>query len=314
MYKKILVTGGAGFLGRHLCKELLKKNDVICIDNLLTGRKLNIKEFLSLPNFTFIKHDVKNKINIKCDKIFHFASPASPIQYQKNPVDTLLTNVIGTYNMLNLSLKNKCEFILASTSEIYGDPKISPQSENYFGNVNPTGPRACYDEGKRSAETLVFDFKRKFNAKIKVLRIFNTYGPYMAKNDGRVISNFILNSINNKELKIYGNGKNTRSFCYVDDLIDMILKVSKIKKNISTPVNIGNDYEITIKELANIIIKLNNSNSKIIYAKSLLNEPKIRRPDLKLINKLIKIKNKTKLIDGLFKTTQYFRENYSYFY
>ncbi len=310
MYKKILITGGAGFLGRHLCEKLLKNNKVICLDNLQTGCKKNFEIFLKSPNFTFIKHDVKKKINIKCDKIFHFASPASPIHYQKKPIDTLLTNVLGTHNMLKLAKKNNCELILASTSEIYGDPKRTPQNENYFGNVNSTGPRACYDEGKRCAETLAFDFKRKYKTKVKVLRIFNTYGPYMALNDGRVVSNFIVNSINNKNLNIYGDGNNTRSFCYVDDLIDIIIKISKIRKNLNTPVNIGNDYEISVKKLAKIIIKLNNSSSKIIHSESLINEPKIRRPDLKLLKSLVKIKSKTKLINGLMKTTEYFRKTY----
>ena len=311
MNKKILITGGAGFLGRHLCKKLLENNKVICIDNLLTGRKKNIKEFTNLPNYTFVKHDVKNKITFKCDQIFHFASPASPIHYQKNPIDTLLTNVLGTHNMLNLALKNDCEFILASTSEIYGDPKISPQKEDYYGNVNPIGPRACYDEGKRAAETLAFDFKRKHNAKIKVLRIFNTYGPYMAKDDGRVISNFIVNSLSNTDLNIYGDGKNTRSFCYVDDLIDSIIKISKIKKILPTPINVGNDYEISIKKIAKIIIDLNNSKSKIKHTKSLINEPKIRKPDLRLLKSLINFNPKTNLVDGLIKTTRYFKDNYN---
>ena len=311
MNKKILITGGAGFLGRHLCKKLLENNKVICIDNLLTGRKKNIKEFINLPNYTFVKHDVKNTITFKCDQIFHFASPASPIHYQKNPIDTLLTNVLGTHNMLNLALKNDCEFILASTSEIYGDPKISPQKEDYYGNVNPIGPRACYDEGKRAAETLAFDFKRKHNAKIKVLRIFNTYGPYMAKEDGRVISNFIVNSLSNTDLNIYGDGKNTRSFCYVDDLIDSIIKISRIKKILPSPINVGNDYEISIKEIAKIIIDLNNSKSKIKHTKSLINEPKIRKPDLKLLKSLINFNPKTNLVDGLIKTTRYFKDNYN---
>ncbi len=308
MRNKIVITGGAGFLGRHLCNKLLPNNQVICVDNFLTGKKKNISEFLGNPNFKFIKHDIKKKIYIKCDQIFHFASPASPIQYQKDPINTLLTNVLGTYNMLNLSVLNKCEFILASTSEIYGDPKQSPQNENYFGNVNTIGPRACYDEGKRSAETLAFDFKRKLNAKVKVLRIFNTYGPYMDKNDGRVVSNFIINSLKNENIIINGDGKSTRSFCYVDDLINGIIKLSKIKKNLNKPVNIGNDDEISINKLASKIIKLNKSKSKIKYSNALVNEPRKRKPDLKLIKTLIKWSPEVNLQNGLIKTTNYFKK------
>ena len=307
MNKKILITGGAGFLGRHLCKKLLENNKVICIDNLLTGRKKNIKEFTNLPNYTFVKHDVKNKITFKCDQIFHFASPASPIHYQKNPIDTLLTNVLGTHNMLNLALKNDCEFILASTSEIYGDPKISPQKEDYYGNVNPIGPRACYDEGKRCAETLFWDYKRQHNVNVKVVRIFNTYGPRMQKNDGRVVSNFIVQALTNKNITVYGDGKQTRSFCYVDDLVEGILLAME-KKNFPGPVNLGNPIEISIMQLAKEITEMIGSKSKIINKELPVDDPKQRCPDIELAKQKLGWNPKFKREDGLKKTIDYFEK------
>jgi len=279
--KKILVAGGAGFIGSHLCKHLLKKNyKIICIDNLHTGKRKNISNLLENKNFKFIKHDIVNKINIKADYILNFACPASPVAYQNDPIKTVKTCVIGTTNLLDLSKKNKSVFLQASTSEIYGDPLQHPQKENYWGNVNPIGIRSCYDEGKRCAETLCFDYKRYYKMDVRVIRIFNTYGPNMQINDGRVITNFINQSLNNKNITIFGNGSQTRSFCYIDDLIEIITKIIEFKNKINQPINIGNPAEYTMKQLAKKIIKLTGTNSKIKYCKLPTDDPNKRCPDI----------------------------------
>jgi len=307
--KTTLITGGAGFIGSHLCKILLgQKHKVICIDNLSTGSKKNITEFLSNKNFLFKKHDIIKPLNlkIKIDEIYNLACPASPNHYQKDPIFTLKTNFIGTLNLLELAKKNNAKFLQASTSEIYGDPKIHPQKETYFGNANPIGIRACYDEGKRCAEALCMDFKRQFNLDIRIVRIFNTYGPNMQKNDGRVVSNFIVQALKNNNITIYGNGNQTRSFMYIDDLIDGMIKIMQVKK-ISTPINLGNPQEFTIKQLAVTTLKLTGSKSKVKYLKLPQDDPKQRKPDISLAKKEIKWTPSIKLQDGLQKTISYFQ-------
>ena len=263
--KRVLVTGGAGFLGSHLCDKLIKEgNDVICADNLFTGSKDNIRHLLSNPYFEFIRHDVTQPIFIECDQIYNLACPASPLHYQYNPIKTIKTSVLGTLNMLGLAKRCHAKFLQASTSEIYGEPMVHPQVESYWGNVNPIGIRSCYDEGKRVAETLMFDFYRQYNVDIRVIRIFNTYGPRMAENDGRVVSNFIVQALKGEDITIYGDGTQTRSFCYVDDLINGMITLMNTE-NFIGPVNVGNGNEYTILELAKMIIELSNSSSKIIF-------------------------------------------------
>jgi len=306
--KKILVTGGAGFIGSHLCKKFLQYNyKVICLDNLFTGTLDNIKDFLDNPNFEFIEHDINNYIDIKVDEIYNFACPASPVHYQIDPIYTMKTNFIGTLNLLELAKKNNSMFLHASTSEVYGNPLEHPQSENYFGNVNIIGPRSCYDEGKRISETLCFDFYRKNNLNIKVIRIFNTYGPNMLEKDGRVISNFIVQAIKNQDITVYGCGKQTRSFCYISDLIDGILKMSEIN-NFTGPLNLGNPDEYSIIDLANIIIKLCNSKSKIIFKELPKDDPERRKPNIDLAIKKLNWTPKINLEKGLQKTIEYFRK------
>ena len=300
-----LVTGGAGFIGSNLIESLLKKDEiVICLDNLETGSKENIKKWLDNKNFKFIFHDVNKPINLKVDRIWHLACPASPNYYLKNPLKTAKTNFIGTLNMLNLAKKLKIKILFASTSEIYGDPLEHPQDENYKGNVNPNGVRSCYEEGKRMAESLCFDYSRKFNTEICIARIFNTYGPNMKYNDGRVISNFINQALKNKPITIYGDGLQTRSFCYVDDLIFGLINLMNI--NFNGPVNIGDDKEISIIELSEMIKKKIKTSSPIIKTKMLEDEPKIRRPNLELLRDLIEWEPSTNLNEGLDKTIQYF--------
>jgi UDP-glucuronate decarboxylase len=304
---KILVTGGAGFIGSHFLKSLCenKTNQIFCIDNLFTGSKQNIENLLAEENFEFITHDVRKPISLDVDKIYNFACPASPIHYQRDPIYTLTTSVIGTLNLLELAVKNQAQFFHASTSEIYGDPEIHPQHEDYLGNVNPIGIRACYDEGKRAAETLIYDFKRTKNLTVKVARIFNTYGPNMSFDDGRVVSNFIVNAILNRDLEIYGDGQKTRSFCYIDDLISGINILSNCETDLEKPLNIGNNKEYTILELANMIIDLTKSKSKIIFKDPLSDDPVKRQPDLTLINGF-GWKPEVKLEVGLRKTIEYF--------
>ena len=307
--KNILVTGGAGFIGSHLCKVLIELgHKVFCIDNLFTGSIENISKLLNHSNFEFINHDIIQpfyKDNI--DEIYNLACPASPKHYQSSPIKTLKTCTVGTVNMLDLAKKCNAKILHASTSEVYGDPEIHPQNENYNGNVNPIGPRSCYDEGKRCSETLFMDYHREYNLKIKIIRIFNTYGPKMAIGDGRVISNFITQAILNKHITIYGDGEQTRSFQYIDDLINaMILAMNSNDKFIG-PVNIGNPNEISINELAQKIIKLTNSKSKLIYKKSPSDDPKRRKPDIKLANEILNWKPDISLEFGLTHSIDYYK-------
>jgi len=304
--KTILVAGGAGFIGSHLCKKLLEKeNKVICVDNLLTGQKKNL---INHKNYLFINHDITNSINIniKIDEIYNLACPASPKHYFKYPIYTTKISVIGTLNLLELAYKHNAKFLQASTSEVYGDPQTHPQNEDYFGNVNPIGPRACYDEGKRCAETLCSNFKREKNLDIKIVRIFNTYGPNMRVDDGRVISNFIIQALKNKDITIYGDGKQTRSFCYVSDLIDGLIKM--MESNEYGPINLGNPEEFTILDVAKKIIKLTDSKSKLKFLDSLEDDPKLRKPDITKAKTLLKWKPKISFEEGLQKTIKYFKE------
>jgi len=306
----ILITGGAGFLGSHLCEKLLNQgHKIICVDNFYSSEKDNISYLIDNPNFTFIKEDICNsKINFNIDQIYNLACPASPIHYQSDPVKTVQTNVVGSLNMLELAKKNNAKILQASTSEIYGDPKITPQSENYWGNVNPIGIRSCYDEGKRCAETLFFDYHRQYKINIKVCRIFNTYGPKMHKNDGRVMSNFIIQALQNLPITIYGKGSQTRSFCYVDDLIDGLISFMNTDNSITGPINLGSNQEISIKDLALKIINLTNSKSEIKFLKPLSDDPMQRKPDLKLAKRMIDWNFDVRLDDGIKKTIKFFKE------
>ena len=306
--KKILITGGAGFIGSHICEKLvLQGNKVFCVDNLLTGKKDNIKHLLNTKNFKFIKKDINQKIFLNVDEIYNLACPASPPKYQKNPVETVKASVLGSINLLELAKKVNAKILQASTSEIYGDPKEHPQKETYNGNVNPIGIRSCYDEGKRCAETLFFDYHREKKVKIKVARIFNTYGPKMDFFDGRVISNFIVQCIKNKNLTIHGKGKQTRSFCYVDDMVDALIKFMNLKNNFTGPLNLGNPYEINILKIAKKIKKLTNSKSKIIFLNLPVDDPIKRKPDISLAKKKLKWKPKISLEIGIKKTIKYFK-------
>lgn len=306
---KILVTGGAGFLGSNLCRRLLDLgHDVIAIDSLTTGRLVNATDLNANENFKFIKHDIINPINLNVDWIFNFACPASPPRYQKDPISTIKTSFIGSLNMLELALKNSSKIMQASTSEVYGDPEQHPQKESYFGNVNPIGVRACYDEGKRSAEALFFDYHRLHNIEIKIIRIFNTFGPAMDPNDGRVISNFITQALNNNPITVYGDGTQTRSFCYVDDLIDGIIKMMNSDPKNTGPINLGNPCEFTLLKLANLVLNLTNSRSKIIFKPLPLDDPKQRNPDISLAKKLLNWEPKIGLREGLEKTILYFEK------
>lgn len=306
--KKILVAGGTGFVGTNLCKELLRRRHfVYCLDNNITGDKKNINQFLKNKNFKYIKHDVNKFIKLDTDIIFNLASPASPKQYQIDPVYTITTNFNGTLNLLKLAKINSSIFLQASTSEIYGDPLEHPQKESYWGNVNPIGIRSCYDEGKRSAETLCFDFIRQYSIDVKVVRIFNTYGPYLKKGDGRVISNFIYQSLKNENITIFGNGEQTRSFCYIDDLLDGLIKTVKTKREFNGPINLGNPNEITINKLAKTIIDLTKSDSKIIYKGLPQDDPEKRKPNINLAKKVLNWKPEVDLDSGLKKTIKYFK-------
>jgi UDP-glucuronate decarboxylase len=305
---KILVAGGAGFIGSHLCHRLINNgHSVICVDNFITGQKENLTSLLNSPHFTLLENDICDPLDLKVDQIFHLASPASPLKYQKNPVLTMRTNTVGTINLLELARKNKAKILLASTSEVYGDPKEHPQKENYFGNVNPIGPRSCYDEGKRCAEALFMAYKREFNLNLKIVRIFNTYGSNMSADDGRVVSNFIVNALRGKILNIYGDGTQTRSFQYIDDLIDGLIKMMKTDDEFTGPVNLGNPQEISIKELAETIIRLTKSKSKIIYKSFNEDEPKKRKPDITLAKLKLDWEPKIPLEEGLKNTINYFK-------
>ncbi len=309
MKKRVLVTGGAGFIGSHLCKRLLNENnEVICLDNFFTGSKDNIIELLDNKRFEFIRHDIINPIMLEVDQIYNLACPASPIHYQYNPIKTIKTSVMGTINMLGLAKRVDAKILQASTSEVYGDPHIHPQTESYWGNVNPIGIRSCYDEGKRCSETLFFDYHRQNKVKIKVVRIFNTYGPNMHPNDGRVVSNFIVQALKGKNITIYGKGKQTRSFCYVDDMVNGLIKMMNAKDEFIGPVNLGNPNEMSIVELAELIIKLTKSQSKIVFKPLPKDDPQQRRPDITLAKKELNWQPDTKLEQGLEKTISYFRE------
>jgi UDP-glucuronate decarboxylase len=305
--KTILVTGGAGFLGSHLCTKLVDSNKVICLDNFYTGSKSNIKHLIDHPNFKLLNHDVTDPINLNVDEIYNLACPASPVHYQKSPIQTTKTNVLGAINTLELAYQSNAKILQASTSEIYGDPLEHPQKENYWGNVNPIGPRGCYNEGKRCAETLFFNYHNEYNLPIKIVRIFNTYGPRMSINDGRVVSNFITRALKNEDIVIYGNGEQTRSFCYVDDLINIMIMIMNSADSFTGPVNIGNDEEISVLELAKFIVELSNSSSKIIFNPAEEDDPKCRRPDTKFVQSTFDWSTKVNLKQGLLYTMDYFR-------
>ena len=307
--KKILVTGGAGFLGSHLCSKLLDLgHEVICVDNYFTGRKKNIINLIDNPYFELMRHDITFPLYIEVDEIYNLACPASPIHYQNDPVQTTKTNVHGAINMLGLAKRLDARILQASTSEVYGDPSIHPQTEDYWGNVNPIGLRSCYDEGKRVAETLFFDYKRQHNIDIKVMRIFNTYGPNMHPQDGRVVSNFIMQALKNNDITVYGDGSQTRSFCYVDDLILGMIKLMESDCSITGPINIGNPVEFSILELANKVINLTESNSKIIFEDLPLDDPLQRKPDISLAKNTLGWSPKIQLNEGLKKTINYFKK------
>jgi len=306
--KTILVTGGAGFIGSHLCEALLKQGHyVICLDNFFTGRKENIKHLMDFDNFELIRHDIIDPIKLEVDEIYNLACPASPVHYQYNPIKTIKTSILGTMNMLGLAKRVKAKILQASTSEVYGDPLVHPQPESYRGNVNPIGPRACYDEGKRAAETLCFDYHRQHKVDIRVVRIFNTYGPNMQFNDGRVVSNFIVQALKNEDITVYGDGKQTRSFCYVSDLVRGMIDFMNQEQHLG-PVNLGNDGEFTILELAEKVIQLTHSKSKITFKPLPEDDPLQRKPDLSLARKLINYEPKIKLEEGLIKTIEYFKK------
>ena len=307
MKKKILVTGGAGFIGSHLCKKLLEQNnEVLCLDNYFTGSKMNALPMLDNPMFELIRHDIVNPYIAEVDEIYNLACPASPIHYQHNPIQTVKISVMGAINMLETAKATGAKVLQASTSEVYGDPKIHPQVESYWGNVNPIGERSCYDEGKRCAETLFMDYHRQSNLKIKIIRIFNTYGPNMHPNDGRVVSNFIVQCLQNEDITIYGNGNQSRSFQYVDDLIEGMVKMMATPDTFIGPVNIGNPNEFTILELAQTVIKLTNSKSKLIFKNLPKDDPQQRRPDISLAKEKLDWSPKIELEEGLKKTIDYF--------
>ncbi len=304
--KNILVTGGAGFIGSHLSEKLLAEgNHVICVDNFFTGSRKNIDHLLDNREFELIRHDIIEPILLQVDQIYNLACPASPIHYQINAIKTIKTNVIGVTNMLDLADETKARILQASTSEVYGDPDVHPQKESYWGNVNPIGLRSCYDEGKRVAEALMMDYHRQHNVDIRIIRIFNTYGPRMAENDGRVVSNFILQALKNQDITINGDGSQTRSFCYVDDLVRGMIALMN-KEDFMGPVNVGNDGEYTIKQLAEMIIELTGSKSKIVYTPLPSDDPCKRRPDLTLAKEVLGYEPTVHIKDGLLKTIEYF--------
>ena len=307
--KRILITGGSGFLGSHLCERLLGAgHDVLCVDNYFTGRKENIRHLLGHQHFEVLRHDVAFPLYVEVDEIYNLACPASPIHYQHDPVQTTKTSVHGAINMLGLAKRIKAKILQASTSEVYGDPAVHPQTEDYWGNVNPIGPRACYDEGKRCAETLFFDYHRQHKLRIKVARIFNTYGPNMAVNDGRVVSNFIVQALRGEDITVYGKGDQTRSFCYVDDLVDGLVRLMEVTPDDFTgPVNLGNPREFTILELAEKIIALLGSSSKIIHKPLPTDDPMQRKPDITLAKNALGWEPKVLLEDGLAPTVAFFR-------
>jgi UDP-glucuronate decarboxylase len=306
--KKILVTGGAGFLGSHLCERLVEAgNDVLCVDNFFTGVKANVMHLMKHPNFELMRHDITFPLYVEVDEIYNLACPASPIHYQFDPVQTTKTSVHGAINVLGLAKRVKAKILQASTSEVYGDPEIHPQTEDYWGRVNPIGPRSCYDEGKRCAETLFFDYWRQHGLAIKVARIFNTYGPRMHPNDGRVVSNFIVQALKGADITIYGDGTQTRSFCYVDDLVAGMIRMMDTPQDVTGPINIGNPTEFTILQLAQHVLELTGSRSRLIFKPLPQDDPKQRQPDITLAKALLDWSPVTQLPDGLKRTISYFR-------
>jgi len=307
-HKQVLVTGGAGFLGSHLCEVLVEEGeDVLCLDNFYTGSRANIQHLLGKPNFELLRHDVTFPLYIEVDEVYNLACPASPIHYQHDPVQTTKTSVHGAINMLGLAKRTGAKILQASTSEVYGDPEEHPQSEDYWGHVNPIGPRSCYDEGKRCAETLFFDYRRQHNLPIKVARIFNTYGPRMHPDDGRVVSNFIVQALKGESITIYGDGSQTRSFCYVDDLVTGLIRLMRTEDDCTGPVNLGNPDEFQIRQLAERVLALVGSRSNIIYKELPEDDPQQRRPDITLAKARLNWQPSIALDDGLFRTVEYFR-------
>jgi UDP-glucuronate decarboxylase len=305
--RRILITGGAGFIGSHLCETLLAHGaDILCVDNFFTGSKRNIEHILDHPRFEILRHDVTFPLFVEVDEIYNLACPASPIHYQRDPVQTTKTSVHGAINMLGLAKRLRAKILQASTSEVYGDPQVHPQQEGYWGHVNPIGPRSCYDEGKRCAETLFFDYRRQHNMRIKVLRIFNTYGPRMHPNDGRVVSNFIIQALSGNDITIYGDGQQTRSFCYVDDLVRGMVGLMGTADDVTGPMNCGNPNEFTILELAERVIDLTGSRSKIVHRPLPQDDPRQRRPDISLAHELLGWQPTVMLTEGLQKTIAYF--------
>jgi len=308
--KRILVTGGAGFIGSHLCERLLEKGEeVLCCDNFFTGQKRNISHLLGEPRFELIRHDITFPLYLEVDEIYNLACPASPVHYQFNPVQTIKTSVHGSINMLGLAKRTKAKILQASTSEVYGDPEIHPQVESYWGNVNPIGPRACYDEGKRCSETLFMSYYHQNNVPVKIARIFNTYGPRMHPDDGRVISNFIVQALGNDPITIYGDGSQTRSFCFVDDTVSGLIELMQLPRDFTGPVNLGNPVELTIMQIARLIIELTSSSSTVIFEQLPENDPVRRCPDITLANDLIKWQPSVQLKEGLLKTIDYFSKS-----
>jgi UDP-glucuronate decarboxylase len=307
--KRILVTGGAGFLGSHLCERLIEEgHDIICVDNFFTGSKNNILHLLPHPCFELIRHDIINPIYLEIDEIYNLACPASPVHYQFNPIKTIKTSVMGAINTLGLAKRVKAKILQASTSEVYGDPEIHPQTEAYWGRVNPIGIRSCYDEGKRAAECLMMDYHRQNQVKIKIVRIFNTYGPRMAVNDGRVVSNFIVQALTHQDITVYGDGSQTRSFCYVDDMIDGLIRMMATPDDFLGPVNLGNPREFTILELAERLIRMTGSRAKIIFQPLPQDDPTQRKPDIRLARETLGWQPKISLEEGIEKTLAYFRK------
>ncbi|MEM9761032.1 MAG: UDP-glucuronic acid decarboxylase family protein [Pseudomonadota bacterium] len=306
--KRVLVTGGAGFLGSHLCERLVAAGDeVLCVDNYFTGRRGNVAHLLDKPNFELMRHDVTFPLYVEVDEIYNLACPASPIHYQHDPVQTTKTSVHGAINMLGLAKRCRAKIFQASTSEVYGDPEVHPQSEDYWGRVNPIGPRSCYDEGKRCAETLFFDYRRQHGLDIKVARIFNTYGPRMHPNDGRVVSNFVVQALEGKPITLYGDGEQTRSFCYVDDLIDGFIRLMASPPELTGPVNLGNPGEFTIRQLAEQVVALVGGNARFVHEPLPANDPRQRKPDISLAKRALDWEPKIALIEGLKPTIDYFR-------
>ena len=306
--KRTLVTGGAGFLGSHLCERLLRDGcDVLCVDNFFTGTRKNIEHLLDNPSFEILRHDVTFPLYVEVDEIYNLACPASPVHYQFDSVQTTKTSVMGAINMLGLAKRTKARVLQASTSEIYGDPRVHPQSENYWGNVNPIGPRSCYDEGKRCAETLFFDYHRQYNIDMRVVRIFNTYGPRMHPNDGRVVSNFVMQCLRGDQITVYGKGLQTRSFCYVDDLIDGMVRMMNNASGFVGPVNIGNPNEFTVLDLARLVIELTESRSEVVFRALPCDDPKQRKPDISVAISELGWRPLVQLEEGLVRTIEYFR-------